>query len=266
MSISEQVFKEQMDKFSNEMKGMKSQLERMMNEMFIEVAEMRTQLTEQRKSIEFMSEGYDRLKAENESMAERLKVLEKKNGVVERKLVTGEEKLAKVERLEDVTKEMEEQKDKERRKKNLIFYNLPESDSKDVTERIKEDWVSVKKVFERKGLNLKKNDIGNVYRLGREKIHGRSRPLLIRFEREDKKREILKYCKDLKLVVDKESRPIFYSMDLTIKEREERKKLVAELKKRKENGQMNIAIRNGKIVNVIGSRPQRVSWASLFKE
>ena len=76
---------------------------------------------------------------------------------------------------------------------------------------------------------------------------------------------MLNFCKDLKLVVDKESRPIFYSMDLTIKEREERRRLVAELKKKKDSGQKNLALRNGKIVNVIGSRPQRVSWASLFK-
>ena len=263
--MSEQVFKEQMESFGKEMRGIKSQTERMMKEMFIEMAEMRTQINDQKKSIEFMSEGYDRLKAENESMAEKLKELEKKNGVVEKKLVTGEEKLARVGRLEDVTKEMEDQKDKERRKKNLIFYNLPESKNDDVRERIKDDWVNVKKVFERKGLELKKNDLGNMYRLGRDKIQGRSRPLLIRFEREEQKREVLHYCKDLKLVREKESTPIFYSMDLTIKEREERRKLVAELKKRKENGQTNVAIRNGKIVNIIGSRPQRVSWASLFK-
>ena len=263
--ISEQVFKEQMESFTKEMKGMKSKLEQMLNEMYIEVAEMRAEMSEQKKSIEFMSVGYDKLRVENERMAERLKVLEKKNGVIEKKLETGEEKLVRVEKLEDKAKEMEEAKDKERRKKNLIFYNLPESSKDDVKERIKEDWGSIKEVFERKGLEIKKNDVGNLYRLGRDKVIGKSRPLLMRFETEEKKREVMSYCKDLKLVVNKESRSIFYSMDLTIKEREERKKLVEELKKRKENGQKNVTIRNGKIVNVIGSRPQRISWASLFK-
>ncbi len=263
--ISEKVFKEQIEKLSKEMKGMKTRLDQTLNEMKVQVSEMRTELNDQRKSVVFLSEGYDKLKEENERMAERLKVLEKKSGAVEKKLETGEEKLARVDKLEDRAREMEEQKDKERRKKNLIFYNLPEGNSHKIEERIKEDWLSIKKVFERKGLEMDKKQVGNLYRLGKERKPGKMRPLLVRFESEEDKKEVLRFCKDLKWIRENESVPISYSMDLTLKEREERRKLVAELRKMKENGQVNVAIRNGKIVNIIESRPHRISWASLFK-
>lgn len=267
--ISERVVKEMIEKLSKDMKmeikGMKTKLDETLNEMRVQVSELRKEVNDQRKSVVFLSEGYDKLKEENKRIEERLKVLEKKSGGVEKKLETGEEKLARVDKLEDKAREMEEQKDKERRKKNLIFYNLPEGNSNEIEKRIKEDWLSIKQVFERKGLEMEKKKVGNLYRLGREKKPGKTRPLLVRFETEEDKKQVLGFCKDLKLIREHESVSISYSTDLTLKEREERRKLVAELRKMKENGQVNVAIRNGKIVHNIESRPHRISWASLFK-
>ncbi len=84
--ISEKVFEEGIGSLSKEMKEMKSKLEKVMNEMYIEVAELRVEVSEQRKSMQFLSEEYERVKYENKSMAKRLNVLEKKNGVLEKQI------------------------------------------------------------------------------------------------------------------------------------------------------------------------------------
>ena len=62
-----------------------------------------------------------------------------------------------------------------------------------------------------------------------------------------------------------------YSLDLTVKERNERKALREEIKIRTEKGEKNLGIRNGKIVTVLTSFQKEAqpslkqSWASLFK-
>ena len=142
---------------------------------------------------------------------------------------------------------------------------MPESTSEDLTEGIKNDWLKIKQIFERKGLEVEQKKIKNVFRLGKEKVSGKIRPLLIKFASQEEKKKVLKYCNDLKYLKDNVSMPIHYSMDLTVKEREERKRLSSELKRLKEKGQKNLGIRNGKIVTVLESRPQQISWASLFK-
>ncbi len=189
----------------------------------------------------------------------RLKVLEER---MEKK---NKEEGEKLKIIQKKTQDIEEEKEKDRRRDNLILYNIPESASQNIAERIRNDWESIKQIFERKGLQLDQKKFKNIYRLGREQTLGKTRPLLIRFVSQEAKKEILKFCNDLKFLKENESIPIYYSMDLTVKEREERKKLVEELKRLKEKGQKNLGIRNGKIVTILESRPQHISWASLFK-
>ena len=93
------------------------------------------------------------------------------------------------------TQDIEEEKEKDRRRDNLILYNIPESASQNIAERIRNDWESIKQIFERKGLQL---DQKKVYRLGKEQPLGKTRPLLIRFISQEAKKEILKFCNDLK--------------------------------------------------------------------
>ena len=82
----------------------------------------------------------------------------------------------------------------------------------------------------------------------------------------------MKFCKHLYYNQDMEKIPIYSSNDLTIKERQERKILVEELKqRRKDNNEDKFTIRGGKVVKL--SQPFQSeaqpsfskSWADLFK-
>ena len=165
--------------------------------------------------------------------------------------------------------------EKERRSKNIILYNIPESEAEAADERIKEDCNKIKDILEIKKLKLCPQKIENIFRLGRKDdiaTKGRPRPILLKFDTLEYKKEVLSYCKDLYLIIESVKTPIYYSLDLTLKERTERKALVEELKERKKTGEINLTIRNSKNVTLIKSpfpseaRPsQRRSWAELFK-
>ena len=174
----------------------------------------------------------------------------------------------RVENLEQKVVLTEEEKDKERRKYNLIFYKIPESDSSTGKERMKFDCVALKDIFERKNVHLKAENIERIFRLGDFEKAVKPRPILIKFKTVEYKKSILSQCSKLKYLKNNVSIPVFYSLDLTEKERKERKKLVDELKSRKEKGEDNIGIRKNKIVVVPSSFPseaQRETWATVFE-
>lgn len=181
----------------------------------------------------------------------------------------------RVKKLEDTTISQEEKRNQEKRKRNLIFYNIPESDSSDQETRFTHDCTVLKDIFARKNKVLKAEEFINVIRLRKkvddtdtnEKPKGPP-PTLVRFATESYKKEILNCCHDLKYLKDNLSIPIHYSLDLTPNERVERRKLVDELNLRRNNGEENIGIRNKKIVELspsFRSEVQRSSWADLFK-
>ena len=133
--------------------------------------------------------------------------------------------------------------DRERRKMNLMIYNLPESDKQTNIERRNNDAaVFCNIIREEFKLNIK---VASTTRLGRFDA-SRNRPLLVTLEDMETKREILGHAKELR---QSESwGNIYISPDLTPTERERDKKLRTELKQRRDDGERDIIIRNGKIV------------------
>ena len=86
----------------------------------------------------------------------------------------------------------------------------------------------------------------NPVRLGARNVEsGKIRPLRIRVKEKKAVDEILKEAKNLK---GTEFSKCFISRDYTAKERMERKAMVEELKQRREDGDENLVIRNGRIV------------------
>ena len=79
---------------------------------------------------------------------------------------------------------------------------------------------------------------------------------------------MLKQTGDLKLRWNNEIRRIYASIDRTEKQRKEHSRLVKELKDRKEAGEVNIGIRDEKIVQIFrnGNAAPRVTFADLFKQ
>ena len=133
-----------------------------------------------------------------------------------------------------------EYSERERRKCNVVVYNLPESevDTDAFTHVCKEGLK----------LNIK---IVKVQRLGRS-ASTKARPLLVSVADLEEKLLILRNAHNLHH--HKEFSNIFISPDRTRQERDAFRMLREELKRRKSNGESNLVIRNNKIV-VISKPP-----------
>lgn len=144
---------------------------------------------------------------------------------------------------------------------------MPET-KEDQSEQMITDFNTVKHLYTN-NVELNKTDLTQVIRLGIKK-NDLTRPIKLTFVSLEKRTEILRNNRDLKLTGnfpecsegfcnDKETRHkhIYVSPDLTKQQREEAKKLREELKQRKET-ETGLIIRNGKIVKKTISRARWV--------
>lgn len=209
----------------------------------------------------------------NENVENKIKIIEQNFNENNK---SSEENQKRVNTLEERINLQNENSDKERRIKNIILYNIPESSSEMVNERIADDCKNLKDIFERKNLKLDTDKIDNIFRLGKKKITEPEeeispRPLLIKFNSLEYKKEVYKFCKFLYLIKDNVKITISYSHDLTINERKKRKELVEEVKLKNEENNGKFGIRGGKIVQFLKpfrneAQPSMCkSWAELFK-
>ena len=147
--------------------------------------------------------------------------------------------------------DLDEQQNRENRKKNLIFFGIPETSDSGLEDRMENDFCNIAECLEGK-TDIKRNEIKDMFRLGKKPENNETgtvkvRPLLVKFHEEEKLR-VLKVSNDLELQVNHEIKTVFVSHDLTAKQREEVKTLRAELKRRKDGGENNLIIRGNKIV------------------
>ena len=145
----------------------------------------------------------------------------------------------------DIVKELE---DKECRKNNLIFYNIPEP----TTPSWKADSAYISDLC-RTTFNLN-IEIIKSFRLGK-KIDQKHRPLLICLSNHEIKATILSKTFILRQMSPYED--IFVSTDMTKAEQARRKLLVEQLKFRKARGETDIIIRGDSIVTRSKSRRQQ---------
>ena len=151
---------------------------------------------------------------------------------------------------------MEEMREIEGRRLNLMVFNLPESKMEDVKDRQLEDAEFVQNLFEQK-MNLDLADLEMVkpVRVGRrELVNGeikKVRPLRITVKDFAAKRNILKANTYLREIKDDIFSKIYFTPDLTKNQREEAFKL-RQLKRYRTNVQLkkNLKISRGKIVQV----------------
>lgn len=152
--------------------------------------------------------------------------------------------------------EQVEQLEKERRKKNLIMFNLKESVKSDPNERYKEDERMCHELFSK--LGIVDLEIEIVVRLGK-RILDRARPLLVKLNQVNDIRSIMQAKSKLKQLDGFGN--VYIERDLTKAEREENKTLRRELYKRRDEGKAWFIIRGRKVVEaevpvgvVIGNR------------
>ncbi len=127
----------------------------------------------------------------------------------------------------DVVKEIKDQED---RKRNIIFFNIPESKSREPNDRTKHDKEEVKELTRICQATIKKDDMVRAIRLGKKPDADKPRPLLIEVSSDEKKRALFKNLSKLQGAPD-EYRSISVQNDLTPKQREQEKLLRDQAKK-----------------------------------
>jgi len=141
----------------------------------------------------------------------------------------------------------EEEEEMRKRKVNVIVHGLGEPKGATVNDRENEDKEATEELLH--VISCDTVSVRQVTRLGAPPsadLAAKPRPLRITFESEHSRDYVLKNAKNLR---GKEGawRRVFLHQDLTPKQREARKKLVQEMQERKNNGETNLIIVNGKI-------------------
>ena len=140
---------------------------------------------------------------------------------------------------------------KEKKRNNVILFNLPESTEESPESAYKEDFSNTLNAIDPNN-ELLSTDITDLYRIG-QKQESKERPVIIRFRTLEKRNEILNtttyYHKQTDESTDEVKKvKLFLQPDRTKKEVDKHKELRNELNRRKLEGETNIFIQNGKIV------------------
>jgi len=147
----------------------------------------------------------------------------------------------------------EELEEKEKRKTSLIIHGIKESNSDESDEREEDDLGVVASMLHE--LKCESTTMKKVIRLGKRpegvgdsSVDVKSRPIKLVVESVEEKLKIIKSAKNLRMAREGDWKDVFIHQDLTIKEREQRRKLVRELKDRKEKGETDLILVGERIV------------------
>ncbi|KAK4328797.1 hypothetical protein Pmani_000816 [Petrolisthes manimaculis] len=191
----------------------------------------------------------------NEGIDERVKIIEEKmegrdEDIVDKVTNTIVEKIEAVDIVqktaEVVIRHIEEKEKREKRKKNVVLYDVPESSQNEVQSRIDDDLSRCNDLFET-SLRVRECNIERVSRLGRPREDNRSRPMLVQLRSEDEKWSILTSAKNLKQETNPEKKKIGISKDLAKEERDAEKRVRQELYEKRSNGEQGWYVKNGKL-------------------
>ena len=142
----------------------------------------------------------------------------------------------------EVSEAINEYRDREYRKCNIILHNVPESSKEDGKDRKADDvkWI------ETLGNDLECTiTIKEAIRLGKKR-HGKPRLLKVILDSVRAKRNMLMETQKLRNGKE-EYKNIYITPDQTLREREANKLLRSELKRRTDQGEPNLIIKNGRI-------------------
>ena len=147
----------------------------------------------------------------------------------------------------------------EQRKKNVIVHGVPESQVASPDQRVDEDVTVLAAMFHEVGVD--DVQVKSVVRLGKrsEDPTQNPRPMKVVLDTVEGKTMLLRNAKNLRQSQEGGWTKVFIHQDLTPRQREARKPLVAELKQRKANGEKDLIIFNGKIVQRKGPQSIRMN-------
>ena len=150
--------------------------------------------------------------------------------------------------FENIQSEKEEQ---EKRKRNLVVSNMPESEAQTGEDRKKEDITKLTDIIkEELRIHVK---VQNAFRAGK-KQENRPRLLIVTLESEACKWDVLKAARLLRESDNETVRNMYINKDMTVQERDQNKKLREEVKMRRSRGE-NVKIIKGKCVLLSDGKP-----------
>ena len=157
----------------------------------------------------------------------------------------------KSELMNEFDKKLKEKDEISKRVDNLIFFNVQESKSKEVKERIEHDTDLINKVCQTTG--VESPNISQAIRLGSKTDEGdTNRPLKIKFALKSERRTVLTNSRKIAQSSDKVIQKVSIARDLTESQRSDYKEKVEsaknELKTRIESGETGIERRGLRIV------------------
>lgn len=177
----------------------------------------------------------------------------------------------KVEKLESsidskVQEAIEEYREREARKSNIIVHNIPESKKQEAKDRLREDVQEVSSLIA-EGLEIEEHvSITSAIRLGK-RDEDKTRLLRVTLENVKTKRNILAKAK--KLRETEKWKQVFITPDLSPKERQKNKVLREELNRRIKEGEEDLVIRRGKIIRMLRTQSREqlnTSSSQLFRQ
>lgn len=249
------------DKILSQINGLHSKTDNIEHHLIDNLAKIEQKLLDRVKAMEEMLQK----KTENDLLQlveGRLRKLEDKPVVLEEVQQRLEHKVDQLRSNMDepvalavqgaLQEDKSEELEIERRKTNVIVHGVPESVAEDTEQRIDDDLTVLAAMFqEAKAENIK---VENVVRLGKKATDPMQhpRPMKVVLDSAESKISLLKKAKNLREAQEGGWSKVFIHQDLTPKQREARKPLVAELKERKANGEKDLIIYNGKVVKKRG--------------
>lgn len=160
--------------------------------------------------------------------------------------------------VEMIREEVSENQEREKKKKNMIIFNVPESEAQESERRKSEDKEWCRKIFTGEdglGLNIDEEKIIEVIRLGRKVETGevgenerKPRPILVKMDEVGIKWGIIKKAKKLKESREETISKVIIVPDMTIKQREKEKELRNELEQKRRAGELDWYIKKGELV------------------
>ena len=173
--------------------------------------------------IKQMDNNIKQLVEENKGLKDRVKALEEKWDLFKEELKEETVKCAVQRISQDMGKHMEELEERNRRRNNLVLYNVPESTKEEAKERQSDDLVACCDLIEG-SLKVTDFNIETTIRMGKSE-DGKKRPLLVKLTKETDKKHILASAKNLKHETNPWKKRVDISSDMTKMEREQHQRL-----------------------------------------
>lgn len=146
--------------------------------------------------------------------------------------------------VRDISQVFDNYMDKDKRKLNVVVHNLPEEPGETLAERSANDQAAFQGML-REALKLNVSTT-KAFRAGK-KLPDRPRLLIVTVGSLEAKLDLLKMASQLR---NTNWSNVYINPDLSKHEREEGKKLRAELRARRQAGETNVTIRHGRVVQI----------------